>query len=244
MMQGLEAEHPIPHSSSSFFLLHPPHLLWQRKTSATWDGFHHSCSFQRRLLLFPAAIKHSVHIRVEGWSARNSPAVAESIHVARRTNTVTHWYRAPGFSLPHNCITALYSLCVRVRAHSRFSGVLFFFWLGFCSRVVLIEAIDRVYCVCVTTPLHNGCVRCTVTKLFNYSELTSSSFLSSSLISLCTPLPIYMFLYPFPHQTVVIGMRLESQCRVLSGPTYYFGEILCSLALLVLFFKMTFCPCL
>lgn len=39
-------------------------------------------------------------------------------------------------------------------------------------------------------------------------------------------------------------MRLESQCRVLSGPTYYFEEILCSLALLVLFFKMTFYPCL
>lgn len=138
------------HPSLLFLVFSPP----SPSSPLTEEDLSYMGWFPSQLLfsapspLFPAAIKHSVHIRVEGWSARNSPAVAESIHVARRTNTVTHWYRAPGFSPPHNCITALYSLCVRVRAHSRFSGVLFFFWLGFCSRVVLIEAIDRVYCVC------------------------------------------------------------------------------------------------
>lgn len=85
--------------------------------------------------------------------------------------------------------------------------------------------------LCVTILLCNGCVLCPVTKLLNYNKLTSSLppslalSLPSASLSLAFPLfppncchPVYV--NPI---VVLISVRLESQCQVLSGPN--FGEI-------------------
>lgn len=89
--------------------------------------------------------------------------------------------------------------------------------------------------LCASILLYNGCALYPMTKLFNYSKLTSSLFLSPSLcssacfLSLLSTSTCFSLVLPlstpnschavYSNLTVVlIGMRLESECQVLSGP--------------------------
>ncbi len=112
--------------------------------------------------------------------------------------------------------------CVFVHVHVLFSSVLF----SFDSTWAVPDRGHWLGVLCVTILLYNGCVLCPVTKLFNYSELTSSFFLSASpfccvglSLLLCLPLstsscqPVYINL-----TVVLIAARLESRCQVVLRP--------------------------